>query len=119
MNKKQKAGYEYSEPASVWIVPILFYLRNEVFKCLRIVHRQVSKNLTIQLNSFLLKLVDELRISNSFFTACRIDTGDPQLAIISFLQLTTYKHIGHPFFNYVLGNGINVFTFAIKSFGLL
>src|SRR6187549_21155 len=118
MNKKQKAGNEYSQPASVWIVPILFYLCNEVFKCLRIVHRQVRKDLTVKLNSFLLKFVDELRIGHSFFTNRRIDTGDPQLTIISFLQLTTYKHIGHTFFNYVLSNGINVFTFAIKSFGL-
>src|SRR6188768_1711132 len=119
MNKKQKAGYEYSKPAPVWIVPILFYLSNKVFKCLRIVHCQVSKHLTVKLNSFLLKFVDELRIGHSFFTNCRIDTGNPQLTIIPFFQLTTYKHIGHPFFNYVLSNGINVFTFAIKSFGLL
>src|SRR5688572_7154888 len=118
MNKKQKAGYEYSQPASVWIVPILFYLRNEVFKCLRIVHCKVSKNLTVKLNSFFLKFVDELGIGHSFFTNRRVDTGNPQLTIISFLQLTTYKHIGHTFFNYVLGNGKNVLPFAIITLGL-
>src|SRR6186713_1061782 len=102
--KNKKPAMIISQPASVWSVPILFYLRNEVLKCLRIVHRQVSKDLTIQLNSFLLKFVDELRISDPFFTACRIDTGDPQLTVISFFQLTTYEHIGHTFFNYVLSN---------------
>src|SRR5580765_2891355 len=108
MNKKQKAGNDYSQPASIWNIPILFYLRNEVFKSLRMVHRKVSKDLTVKLNSFLLKFIDKLRIGHSFFTNRRIDTGNPQLTIISFLQLTTYKHIGHTFFNYVLGNCKNV-----------
>jgi hypothetical protein len=103
----------------MWAKGSLLNLGNQRFEALGVVHRQVSQHLAVQADFLFGQQVHKLRVGQTLFANGRVDTGDPQTTVFSFLQLTTHIAIGHTFFYYVFGNGIYVFTLAIEAFGLL
>jgi hypothetical protein len=97
---------------------ILFNGGDQQLERFRLVHGQVSQDLTIKANPFLTQHVNEGRVGQPFRTNSGVDTGDPQRAILSLLEFAADITVLQPLFENVLGYGIYIFTFAIEPFGL-
>lgn len=65
----------------------LLYLGNNCLECLRVVNSEVSEDLTVNLNTSLVKSTHQLRVAESLKTSCSIDTLNPQCAECAFLFL--------------------------------
>jgi hypothetical protein len=102
-----------------YTVDTLFYGGNQFLKAFRLIHGQVSKHFAVETDAFLAEHVYECAIGQTFRSYSCIDTGDPQRAVLSFLQFAAYITILKTLLQYVLGDGINIFTFAVESFCLL
>ena len=85
---------------------------------IRLIHGQVGQYLAIEADAFLAQQVNEGGIGQSFGADGGIDTGDPQCAVFPFLQFAADITILKALFQDVLGDGIYIFTFAVKTFGL-
>ena len=82
------------------------------------VHREVSKDFAVEADAFLAQLVDENGVGKTFGADGGVDTGDPQRAVFSLFQFAAYITILKTLLQYVLGYGVYIFTFAVKSFCL-
>ena len=91
---------------------------NQLLEGLRLVHSQVGENLTVEADTLLGQLVDECRIGQTFGADGGVDTGDPKRAVFSFLELAANITVLKTFLQNVLGDGIYVFSFTVKSFCL-
>lgn len=97
----------------------LLHLGNQGFERLGVVHGQVSQDLTVEGDAFLVEEVDELRVGQALFTHGGVDTGDPQAAVFALLEFAAYIGVGHTFLYNVFGNGVDILALAIETFGLL
>ena len=84
----------------------------------RLVHGEVGEHLAIEADAFLAQLVNKGGIGQAFCADGGIDTGDPQCAVFPFLQFAADITILKALFEDVLGDGVYIFTFAVKTFGL-
>ena len=76
---------------------LLFNGVNYCLECLRLVHREVSQNLTVQGDTLLIELTDKLRVRHTVSANTCVDTGDPQLTITN---LSQDELLGHRSDNY-------------------
>jgi hypothetical protein len=108
-----------SYPA-IWKILVIFLLHGsyQALEAGGFVHGQVSQYLTVQVDPLHLELVDELRVSQAFLTNSGVDPDDPQGPVFAFFEFTAYIPVLETFLQDVLGYGIYIFTFAVKTFGL-
>src|SRR5688500_15894737 len=97
----------------------LFHFSNQLLERLRLVHSQVSQYFAVQVYAFSAQFTYKLGVAHTLFAAGSIDTCYPQSAVFTFFQLTAYIFVAQTFLQYVFGNGIYVFTLAVKTFGLI
>ena len=89
-----------------------------MFERFRLIHGQVSQHFAIEADPFLAELVDEGGVGQPFGADSGVDTGDPQRAVFSLFEFTADITILKALLQDILGDGINIFTFAIEPFGL-
>src|SRR5688572_29914699 len=95
---------------------VLFYLINDRFECVGMVHREVCKNFPVELDAFCTKFTDESRIRKSVLTGSGVDTLDPQCAEITFLLFTAFVCVSQTTLNGVFGNSPYIFATAEIAF---
>lgn len=99
--------------------PALLRSVHDRLERIRVVERKVCKRLAVQVNIVGTKLMHQPRVGSAIDAGTCIDTGNPQLAISTFLQLTAYECVAHSFVHCVFSNGKDVFPSAEVAFGCL
>ena len=92
---------------------------NEALEGSGFVHGEVGQYLTVEADALHLELVDELGIGQAFFPHGRVDTDDPEAAVVALLEFATNVAVCLAFLNDVFGYCIYIFTLSVKAFGFL
>ena len=87
---------------------LVAYRLDDSLESLRIIHSEVSKDLTVKTDILLCQLAHELRISDTVLTCGSIDSLDPESAEIALVGLAVTISIGETFLVGVLGYGPDV-----------
>lgn len=95
---------------------LLFYFVYNRFESLRIVHREVSKNLAVQRDACFFHFPHELRVRQTVCSNTRVDTSDPKRAIVAFLCFAVTVSISETFFDSIFRYCPNVFLAAEITF---
>ena len=83
------------------------------------VHREVSEDLTVDLDTLSVESTHQTRVREPFETRCSVDTLDPKSAEVALLVLTVTERIGQTLLPSVLGDGPDVLTSAVIPTGEL
>ena len=73
------------------------------------IHCQVSKYLSVEVNPGLLDFPHKFGIRHSVKASSRVNTGDPDRSEFSFLLLSVAVGINQSFFDSILCNGPDIF----------
>ena len=77
------------------------------------VHREVSEDLTVDLDTLSVESTHQARVREPFETRCSVDTLDPKSAEVALLVLTVTERIGQTLLPSVLGYGPDVLASTI------
>lgn len=86
---------------------------------LLVIHRQVSEDLTIDLDTLLVEHAHELRVGEPLLTCSCIDTLDPEGTESALLDLTIAVSVGKTLLPGILSYRPDITTCAIVATGLL
>ena len=83
----------------------LLHLCNDSLESLRVVYSEVSENLTVNLDTCLVKSTHQLAVAHTIEASSSVDTLDPQCAECALLVTTIAISVGKTLLPSVLGNG--------------
>ena len=83
---------------------------NNCFEGFRMIHTEVSEDLTVDVDAVGMEQTHELGIAETLKTGSCVNTLNPECAELTLLQFAAYISIGKTFFVGVFGNGPHVLT---------
>ena len=101
------------------VASCLLSLCYDGLESLGIGHCEVSENLTVDLDTCLVKTTHELRVAHAFETGSGVDTLNPKSAEVALLVTTVTESVGKTLLPSVLGNGPHVLAGTIVTAGEL
>src|SRR5690606_16929880 len=93
-------------------------LGDQCAECLRLVDREVGKNLTVDLDASLVQAVNEAAVGQAVLTDSSIDALDPQSAEIALAILPVAICVLKRLLNRLLGDADGVLATAVETLGL-
>lgn len=95
----------------------LFHLLYHRLERLGVIHREIGKHFTIQVDASLLQFADELGVGQAMLPCAGVDSLNPDRAELSFLLLTVAIGVNQTLFNSVFRYGPDVFFTTKEPFG--